>query len=50
VQLIPEGTVEALVDIIELFIAMSAEEYAQISAQAILWARENFDLKLIGLS
>jgi len=46
--LAPEGDVEALVDIIELFIAMSAEEYAQMSAQAILWARDNFDLKLMG--
>gem|GEM_PF-4521724 len=50
VQLVPEGTDEALVDIIELFIATSAEECAQMSAQAILWARENFNLKLMGLS
>ena len=46
--LAPEGDAGAIVDIIELFINMSEDHYRQMSAQAVEWVKENFDVKDMG--
>ncbi len=46
--LAPEGDVDALVDIIELFIDMPEEDYARMSTQAAEWVKANFDVEMMG--